>query len=54
METYIINGQKVEYDTFELSNMELFDSEVRRIEAAVRGCASIRISGSVLRSRPRC
>lgn len=37
METYIINGQEVEYDTFELSNMELFDSEVRRIEAAVRG-----------------
>lgn len=37
METYIINGQEVEYDTFELSNMELFDSEVRRIEEAVRG-----------------
>lgn len=31
METYIINGVEVEYDTFDLVNMELFDSEVRRV-----------------------
>lgn len=45
METYIINGQEIEYDTFELSNMELFDSEVRRIEAAARSIDPKQVSG---------
>lgn len=31
METYRINGIDVEYDTFDLANMELFDSEYRRV-----------------------
>lgn len=34
MEKYIINGHEVEYDTFDLENMELFDGEVRRISEA--------------------
>lgn len=34
MEKYIINGVEVEYDTFDLVNMELYDSEVRRISEA--------------------
>lgn len=34
MERYIINGVEVEYDTFDLVNMELYDSEVRRIAKA--------------------
>jgi len=34
MEKYIINGVEVEYDTFDLENMELYDSEVRRIAEA--------------------
>ena len=31
MESYRINGIDVEYDTFDLTNMELFDSEYRRV-----------------------
>lgn len=31
MEKYEINGVEVEYDTFDLVNMELFDSEFRRV-----------------------
>lgn len=46
METYVINGQEVEYDTFDLANMELFDCEVRRIEAAARGIDPKQVSGS--------
>lgn len=36
MEQYVINGHEVEYDTFDLANMELYDSEVRRIDGSVR------------------
>lgn len=36
METYLINGQEVEFDTFDLVNLELFDSEVKRIAAVNR------------------
>lgn len=31
METYIVNGVAVEYDTFDLVNMELFGTEVERL-----------------------
>lgn len=31
MEVYSINGVEVEYDTFDLTNMELFDSESKKI-----------------------
>lgn len=31
METYIINGVEVEYDTFDLVNMEIYRDEVRRV-----------------------
>lgn len=31
METYIVNGVSVEYDTFDLENMTLFISEVERM-----------------------
>lgn len=34
MEKYIINGVEVEYDTFDLENMELFDGEVRQVSAS--------------------
>lgn len=36
MEKYSINGHEVEYDTFDLANMELFDSEVMRVEREVK------------------
>lgn len=32
METYIINGVSIEYDTFYLVNMELFGTEVERLK----------------------
>lgn len=33
METYIINGVEVEYDTFDLVNMEVYRDEVKRVAA---------------------
>ena len=32
MDTYIVNGVSVEYDTFDLVNMELFGTEVERLQ----------------------
>lgn len=32
MDTYIVNGVSVEYDTFDLMNMELFGNEVERLK----------------------
>ena len=32
METYIVNGVSVEYDAFDLVNMELFGTEVERLK----------------------
>lgn len=32
MEKYIVNGHEIEYDTFDLDNMESYDREARRIE----------------------
>ena len=32
METYIVNGVAIEYDTFDLVNMELFGTEVERLK----------------------
>lgn len=31
METYIINGVEVEYDTFDVTNMEIYGAEVQRL-----------------------
>lgn len=31
METYIVNGKELQYDTFEAANIELYLSEVKRI-----------------------
>lgn len=31
METYIVNGKEIQYDTFEAANIELYMSEVKRI-----------------------
>lgn len=31
METYIINGVEVDYDTFDLVNMEIYRDEVKRV-----------------------
>lgn len=31
MEKYIINGQEVEWDTFDIANMTLYDGEVERV-----------------------
>lgn len=36
MEKYIVNGIEVEYDTFDLDNMELFDSESKRVVELIK------------------
>ncbi len=40
MEKYIINGVEVEYDTLEVENMAIFDSEGRRIADFIKGMKS--------------
>ena len=35
MEKYIINGKEIQWDTFDIGNMELFDSEVKRVKTEV-------------------
>lgn len=34
MEKYMINGQEIEWDTFDIANMTLYDSEVKRVAQA--------------------
>lgn len=36
MERYMINGKEFEFDTFDLDNIELFQSEAERLEKNVR------------------
>lgn len=36
MERYMINGKEFEFDTFDLDNIELFQSEVERLEENMR------------------
>lgn len=36
MEKYTVNGHEIEYDTFDLENMEIYDREVRKVEEAVK------------------
>ena len=45
MEKYIVNGHEIEYDTFDLANMELYDSEVRRIEEEVKSLDPQSVAG---------
>lgn len=41
METYIINGHEVEYDTFDLVNIELFEAGVARVAETAKTDAPI-------------
>lgn len=36
MERYVINGKEVDYDTFDIENMEIYDREVRKVDEAVK------------------
>lgn len=36
MEKYIVNGHEIEYDTFDLDNMEAYDREARKVDDAVK------------------
>ena len=40
METYIVNGKEIQYDTFDASNLELYLSEVKRISDSVKDAKS--------------
>lgn len=37
MERYTVNGHEIEYDTFDIDNLEIYDRETRRIEEMVKG-----------------
>lgn len=57
METYVINGVEVEYDTFDLANMELFGTEVERMKDAanaVQGVEFATFAESVAALRELC
>lgn len=45
MEKYIINGVEVEYDTFDLDNMETLDKAVKQIQEDVNGLQSRKAAG---------
>ena len=36
MEKYTVNGHEIEYDTFDLDNMESYDREARKLESAAK------------------
>lgn len=56
MDIYTINGVEVEYDTFDLANMELYDSEVKRIaeEAAELNAVPVTDSNYLGILRDKC
>ena len=43
-----MNGHEIEYDTFDLANMELYDSEVRRIEEEVKALIRNPLQGTTI------
>lgn len=41
MENYTINGVEVAYDTFDIENMEVYDSEIRRVTEVCMGMKNL-------------
>lgn len=54
METYIINGVEVEYDTFDLVNMEVYRDEVKRVAALSELSANVNEDNYVEIIREMC
>lgn len=58
MEKYIINGVEVEYDTFDLDNMETLDNAVKQIQDDVNSLQSRKKAGKdamkLLREQANC
>lgn len=54
MDTYIINGHEVEYDTFDLDNMEICDNEIRRIAEAAKAVKNINGGNYISIIRAQC
>lgn len=46
METYVINGVDVQYDTFDLVNLELYDAEVKRVAGDAKRIDPDALTGS--------
>lgn len=46
MDKYIINGVEVEYDTFDLTNLELYGSEAERLHAKAEEANAVSKSGA--------
>lgn len=45
METYIVNGKEVQYDTFDLDNMERMEEEAKQLQSGVQELQSRRADG---------
>lgn len=46
MDTYIINGVEVQYDTFDLTNLELYGAEAERLHAKAEAANAVSKSGA--------
>ena len=46
MDTYIINGVEVQYDTFDLTNLELYGAEAERLHAKAEEANAVSKSGA--------
>lgn len=46
MDKYIINGVEVEYDTFDLTNLELYGAEAERLHAKAEEANAVSKSGA--------
>lgn len=44
MEKYIVNGHEIEYDTFDLANIELIDSEIKRLNGKLANIQTENVS----------
>lgn len=54
METYIINGIEVEYDTFDLVNMEIYRDEVKRVAELAELSKNVTVDNYVEIIREMC
>ena len=54
MESYIINGVEVEYDTFDLVNMEIYRDEVKRVAELAELSKNVTVDNYVEIIREMC
>lgn len=54
MDTYIINGVHVEYDTFDLTNMEIYRDELKRLSELSKLADGVNLDNYIERIREMC